>query len=121
MEQFSEKPPVVGESGEPVSEADRLWALAAHLCHVVGFSALGPLVIWLLKKDSSPFVADQAKEALNFQLSCLVTILLTAATCVLAPLAIVAVVGGMIYSILGGAEAYKGCQYRYPYTFRPIQ
>ena len=121
MDHFSEKPPVVGDPGAPVSETERLWALVAHLCHLVGFSVLGPLAIWLRKKDNSPFVADQAKEALNFQLSCLVTILLTAATCVLAPLAIVAVVGGIIYSILGGAEAYQGRQYRYPYTFRMVE
>lgn len=121
MQQFPEKPPVVSDTGEPVSEGERIWALAAHFCHLVGLSLLGPLVIWLLKKENSPFVADQAKEALNFQLCSLVTIVLTASTCALAPLTVVVVIGSFIYCILGGAEAYKGRKYRYPYTFRIIQ
>ncbi len=121
MQQFSEKPPVVSEPGEPVSEGERIWALAAHFSHLVGFWVFGPLVIWLLKKDVSWFVADQAKEALNFQLCCLLTIVLTASTCALAPLTVLIVIVSFIYGILGGAEAYKGRQYRYPYIFRFIQ
>lgn len=121
MQQSFEKPPVVSETGEPITEGERIWALATHFCHLVGLSVLGSLVIWLLKKDSSLFVADQAKEALNFQLCCLVLIVLTASTCALAPLTVVIVIGSFIYAILGGAEAYKGRQYRYPYTYRIIQ
>jgi uncharacterized protein len=81
---------------------------------------VGPLVIWLIKKDTSPFVDDQAKEALNFQLTCLIASLVTAASCVLAPLAIVLIVGGIVYGVIAGIEANKGNTYRYPYTFRMI-
>ena len=103
------------------SDDDRLWATLAHLSILLGLTTVvGPLVIWLIKKDTSPFVDDQAKEALNFQLTCLIASLVTAASCVLAPLAIVLIVGGIVYGVIAGIEANKGNTYRYPYTFRMI-
>ena len=104
-----------------VSDDDRLWATLAHLSILLGLTTIvGPLVIWLIQKDTSPFVDDQAKEALNFQLTCLIASLVTAVSCVLAPLAIVFIVGGIVYGIIAGIEANKGNSYRYPYTFRMI-
>jgi uncharacterized protein len=103
------------------TDDDRLWATLAHLSILLGVTTvLGPLVIWLIKKDKSPFVDDQAKEALNFQLSCLVASLVTTASCVLVPLALVVIIGGLVYGVIAGIEANKGNTYRYPYTFRMI-
>ena len=44
------------------------------LAHLLGalLGFLGPLIIWLVKKDDHPFVAEQSKEALNFQLTLLI-------------------------------------------------
>jgi uncharacterized protein len=104
-----------------VTDDDRLWATLAHLSILLGVTTvLGPLVIWLIKKDKSPFVDDQAKEALNFQLSCLLASLVTTASCVLVPLALVVIIGGIVYGVIAGIEANKGNTYRYPYTFRMI-
>ena len=104
-----------------VTDDDRLWATLAHLSILLGVTTvLGPLVIWLIKKDKSPFVDDQAKEALNFQLSCLLASLVTTASCVLIPLAVVVVVGGIVYGVIAGIDANRGNTYRYPYTFRMI-
>ena len=103
------------------SDDDRLWATLAHLSILLGLTTVvGPLVIWLIKKDTSPFVDDQAKEALNVQLTCLIASLVTAASCVLAPLAIVLIVGGIVYGVIAGIEASKVITYRYPYTFLMI-
>jgi uncharacterized Tic20 family protein len=60
-----------------VASQDRTWAAVAHLAaltgHLIPFGSLvGPLVIWLLKRDESPFVNEQGKEAVNFQLSTIV-------------------------------------------------
>src|SRR5438105_4208934 len=46
----------------------------AMLCHLLAIFThfLGPLLIWLIKKDSSPFVDDQGKESLNFQITMLI-------------------------------------------------
>lgn len=52
----------------------RTWATLAHVGGF-GFLLFGfghiiiPLVIWLLKGQSHPFVDDQARESLNFQIS----------------------------------------------------
>ena len=51
------------------SSNERTMALLAHLLPLLGFGFIAPLVIYLVKKDDSDFVADQAREALNFQIT----------------------------------------------------
>lgn len=111
---MDEKPPQV-----EVSSDDRMWAVLGHLAQFV-LPIFGPLVIWLVKKDDSAFIGDQAKEALNFQLAVTIVCTVSAATCVLSPLAIIVVVGGWVYSIMAAVEANKSVWYRYPYTIRMI-
>jgi uncharacterized Tic20 family protein len=99
--------------------------MLAHLSSVIaillgGLSFLGPLIVWIIKKDQSAFVADQGKEALNFQIAALIASLVCGATCVLLILVPVIVVANIVYSIIGAMEANKGVYYRYPYTFRLI-
>ncbi|MDP6555078.1 MAG: DUF4870 domain-containing protein [Pirellulaceae bacterium] len=102
------------------SDEDRMWAMFAHLSGLIGLSCLGPLIIWLVKKDSSAFVEDQAKEALNFQLTLLIAAIVLGATCIGVALLPVIVVGGIVYAVIGGMAANRGEIYRYPYTFRMI-
>lgn len=57
-----------------IAKEDRIWAIICHLSGLCGFlfplgNVVGPLVIWLVKRESSPYVAVHAKEALNFNLS----------------------------------------------------
>lgn len=99
------------------SSDDRTFATLAHVSYFV-FAPFGALLIWLLKKDSSPFVDEQAKEALNFQLAVLIVSLITAVTCI-GPL--IVAVGGMVYAIIATVEVSKGNNYRYPYTIRLIK
>jgi len=49
-----------GQYYQPTPD-DRTWAMLAHLSPLVGLGFIGPLVVWLIYKDKSPFVADQAK------------------------------------------------------------
>jgi uncharacterized Tic20 family protein len=114
-----DKPPYVP------TEEERTWAMLAHLSGLIasllgGLSPLGPLVVWLIKKDSSPFVADQAKEALNFQLAAFIAVLICILTCVGIVLAPVVGIGALVFAIIGGMEANKGVYYRYPYPIRLI-
>src|SRR4051812_28201730 len=65
-------PPITPLPGATSDE--RTWAMVAHLSafsgHFVPFGhVIGPLLVWLLKRDTSAFVNDQAKEALNAQIS----------------------------------------------------
>jgi uncharacterized Tic20 family protein len=108
---------------------ERTWGLLAHLSGLIaillgGMSFLGPLIVWLIKKDQSPFVADQAKEALNFQIAVFIALLIAGASvliCVGILLVPVVFIGSIVYSIIGAMEANKGVYYRYPYTIRLIQ
>ncbi len=97
-------------------------ALLAHILGVaLGF--LGPLIIWLVKKDQSAFVDDQGKEALNFQLTMLIGFLVAGATtfvCIGFVLLPALVVVNIVFCILGGMQANKGVAYRYPVNIRFI-
>jgi uncharacterized Tic20 family protein len=93
------------------------------LCHLLGIFTgfLGPLIVWLIKKDTSPFVNDQGKEALNFQLVCLIAILPCFLGFCLAPFLIIALqIFRITFSIIGTVNANKGIAYRYPLTWRMI-
>ena len=61
----------------PLSQDERTWGMLCHLSAFAGYvfpfgGIVGPLVVWLIKKDEMPFVDDQGKEALNFQISVLI-------------------------------------------------
>lgn len=111
------------------TEDERTWALIAHLSGLIasmlgGLSFLGPLIVWLIKKDQSPFVADQAKEALNFQIAVFIALLISALSifiCVGFILLPLVGIGALVFSIIAALEANKGVYYRYPYTIRLIQ
>jgi len=117
-EYSNESPPNVTQV--EVTQDEKLWALLAHLSGIVGLGVIAPLVIWLIKKEESAFIEDQAKEALNFQLAAMITALVCSATCVLSPLVIVIAVGALVYAIIAAIDSNKGIAYRYPYTFRMI-
>jgi len=99
--------------------------MLAHLSSVIaillgGMTFLGPLIVWVIKKDQSVFVADQGKEALNFQIAVLLASLICGVTCILAILIPVIYVANIVFSIMAAMEANKGVYYRYPYTIRLI-
>ncbi|MCA9124207.1 MAG: DUF4870 domain-containing protein [Planctomycetales bacterium] len=89
----SEKVPPVKSAEFSFSDDDRTWGMLAHLSYfltfVIGVSCVAPLVIWVIKKDTSEFIEDQAKEALNFQLSAFIVSLVLAATVCGIPLILV--------------------------------
>jgi uncharacterized Tic20 family protein len=101
---------------QPTSD-DRTWGMLAHISQLVGLGFIGPLVVWLMYKDKSPFVSDQAKEALNFNLCVLLMSLLLIPTCI-GPM--ILGIGALVYAIIAAMEANKGVWYRYPYIFRMI-
>ncbi|MEW6113824.1 MAG: DUF4870 domain-containing protein, partial [Thermodesulfobacteriota bacterium] len=51
------------------------WGMLCHLSALLGLvlisfgHILGPLVVWLFKKNDDPFIDEQGKESLNFQIS----------------------------------------------------
>ena len=62
------------EASQVDTRDQNMWAMLCHLSALAGFiiplgNVIGPLVIWMIKKDVYPLVDDQGKEALNFQIS----------------------------------------------------
>ncbi len=121
---------------------ERNWAMFAHLSGVIigvlgaattlpAWGFIGPLVIWLIKKDQSPFVSDQAKEALNFCITLgigmfvlwLVALVLvwTIIVPILVGVAMVGIgIGAIVLMIMAAVKASEGQLYRYPFTLRLI-
>lgn len=99
-----------------VSSDDKSTALLLHLLSlVVGF--LGPLIIWLSKRDQSPFIDHHGKTALNFQISLFVYWIGTfLAIFLIVGLLIVPVllVIQILFPILAAVAANRGEYYRYP-------
>ena len=112
-------------SGGVASQEDRTLALLTHLSGIIlGF--IVPLVIWLINKDKpdKDFLNDQAKEALNFQITILIGyVISTILTAILigALLMLVVWVANLILCILAGVKANEGVAYRYPFALRLIK
>lgn len=114
--------------GEPVEDAstttdeEELWGM---LCHIAAFAGLvipfgnivGPLVIWLIKKDEMPFVDEHGKEAVNFNITvaivlvfCFILTFLFIGILLLPILGIVF----LIFTIIAAVKASNGESYEYP-------
>ena len=112
-------------AGSAATQEDRTLAMLTHLSGIIlGF--IVPLVIWLTNKDKSDkgWLNDQAKEALNFQITILLAYIAgTVLTIILiGPLiSLAAWVVSVIFSIIGGLKANEGVAYRYPFALRLIK
>ncbi len=109
-------------TGEGPTKDEKLLAVLAHILPLaVGF--LAPLVIWLVKKDESAFIDDQAKEALNFQISMFIYVMASFLLCfVFIGFLLLPAVGifGLIVMILAAVNSNDGIRYRYPLCIRFI-
>ena len=107
----------------PESDDAKTMAMLAHLLAIfTGF--LGPLIIWLIKKDQSPFVNQEGKEALNFQLTLLIAYVVGGVTaCLVIGFFILAAasIAGIVFCILAAMTVSKGLPYRYPVCIRFIK
>lgn len=97
----------------------------AVITHLGGtlFSVFPALIVWLLKKEDSPFVGEHAREALNFQISLLIGYVISSILMVILIgflLAGILWVANIVLCILAAIAASKGEEYRYPFTLRLI-
>jgi uncharacterized Tic20 family protein len=129
---------VVPSAPPPANSEQRNWAMAAHLCGILwlfgsgGFffapfgmfglgAVIGPFIIWKTKGEAMPFVAEQARESLNFQL----TVFLLGIACwvlawVLIGFVLMWILGvvNFILVIIAAINVSDGKSYRYPFCFR---
>ncbi len=106
----------------------RTWGMFCHLAALAYFiplgHILGPLIVWLVKRDEFPFVNDQGKESLNFQITISIAyavaaiLIVTVIGCVLLP---AVVVTNIVFVILAAIAANEGKPYRYPICIRFIK
>jgi len=114
---------------------EKTWALIGHLSAFSAFitgvgCVIGPLVVWLVKRDTMPFAADQAREALNFNITAalvgcalvLFSIVTFGLGLLLAvPLGFVLAIGWFVLTIIAALKANEGVAYRYPFTLRLVK
>ena len=113
----------------PVDQAVRNTAVAAHLSTFAGLvvpfgSVIGPLAVWLTRRDRDPFIDQAGREALNFGISIAVygSVLLVAALMLVGiPLLIMGVVAWVVLASLAAVKASQGQTYRYPLTMRFVR
>jgi uncharacterized Tic20 family protein len=130
----AEEPEVVEKekTGKELNKDARMWAMICHLGGLGGLipvvpvigSVIAPLIIWQVKKDEDPFIDEQGKEALNFQISILIYALVSGLLCfacvgfVLLP---AVYIFDLIFLLIAAVKANDGHHYRYPLTIRFVK
>jgi uncharacterized protein len=112
-----------------LSETERNWAMFCHLAAFAGFfvpfgGVIGPLVIWLSKRDDSTWVNENGKASLNFQLSMLMYMILVIPLCLILigiPLLIILGTLKIVFIIIASVKASKGQEFKYPLAIPFIQ
>lgn len=117
-------------TGSP-QKTERTLGMLCHLLAFCGFTCIpfaniiGPLVLWLIKKDDSAFVNDQGKESVNFQIT--VTLGFVICLCLMpvggigGVLALVLMIVNVVFIIIAMIKANGGEMYRYPFAIRLVK
>lgn len=108
---------------------ERQWAMLCHMSAMLMYATviggfIAPLIIWLLKRDEMPFVADQGRETLNFQITTLLELVLGALLCLI--LIGFVIIGAVLVfhftvTIIATVRSSEGVRYRYPLCWRVLR
>ncbi len=116
-------------SDNQITNDDKNWGMFSHLSALVGFiipfgNILGPLLIWQIKGKESAFIATEAKEALNFQITMLIGFII----CFVLMFVVIGLflvwilaLADLILLIMAAVSASKGQPYRYPFALRLVK
>ena len=118
MESHTEK-----VSNPIVNDNDRILALILYIVSLF-FPILGPLIIWLIKKDESEFIDYHGREYFNFLISIILySIVSVILAFLLVGILLIYIVGiySFVMTIIAAVKAYDGQYYRIPYTLRILQ
>ena len=116
--------------GDHPTKDERTWAMLCHFSTLFIFlgipfsNILAPLIIWLIKKEEMPFLNDQGKEVVNFQITMTICILVSALFCIILigiPFLIGLLIYNFIITIVAAISANDGKSYRYPINLRLIK
>ena len=109
-----------------IDQEDKLFSMFCHLSALLGYflpfgNIIGPLIIWFIKKDVSEIVNHQGKEAINFQLTVTVGVLISIPLCFIL-IGFIFLIGlaifDIVFIIIAAVKSYDGHQYEYPLSFK---
>ncbi len=112
------------------AKEEQNWAMICHLAALSGFivpfgNVLGPLIVWLMKKDTMPLVDQHGKESLNFQITVTIAMVISIVLMfVLIGILLVFIVGigALVLTILAAVKVSNGqLDYKYPFALRLIK
>lgn len=104
----------------PPTNEEKTMAILSHVLTIV-FPILAPLIIYLIKKNESQYIAYHAKESLNFQIT--IMILIFALIITIIGIFLVWIIGivALVFVIIATIRASEGKLYRYPFALRLIK
>lgn len=110
----------------PTAEVTKDAKTMALLCHVLAIFTgfLGPLILWIIKKDENAFIDYHGKEALNFQITVLIAAIVSGVltiVCVGFFLLAAVGIGNIVFCIIASLKANAGELYRYPVSIRLVK
>ena len=111
-----------------VTPDEKNWAVFCHLAALAGFiipfgNIFGPLVVWVIKKEEMPFVDHQGKEALNFQITFSIAMVISLILMIVVIGIFTSIVLGIAWIVIvvkAGLAVSEGKVYHYPFTVRFI-
>ena len=126
------EPQASDPTAAPQADHDKNARNLAVLCHLFGLlglmvppcNVIGPLLIWLLKKEEHPFIEDQGREALNFQITFTIALMASVfLVLVYVGVLLLAILGivDLILIIMASSAASRGEHYRYPFSIKFLQ
>jgi uncharacterized protein len=107
----------------PPSGNYKIWSMLSHLSALFGVGIILPLVVYLAMRKESEYVAENAREALNFHISVFIYVLCCIPlmfVLVGIPLAILIGIASLVFAIIAAVKASDGRCYRYPLTLRLV-
>jgi uncharacterized Tic20 family protein len=119
MEPFLEQPPAIPPKGN-----DKIWSMLSHLSALLGVGIILPLIVYLAMRNESEYLAENAKEALNFHISILIYCVCCIPLVFIVigiPILILIGICSLILAIIATIKASEGGCYRYPLTLRLVK
>ena len=112
---------------EKNKKQEKTWGMLCHLTALSQFIGIpfghliGPLVIWLIKKDEYPFVNEQGKASLNFQLSMTIYAIIAGILCLVVIgifLLIAIAIADLVLIIIASVKVSNDEKFVYPFTIQ---
>ncbi len=113
---------------EEMNKDVRMWAMICHLSALVGYiipfgNIIGPLVVWQVKKDESPFIDEHGREAVNFQIAYMIYAIIPLLLSIILigiPLLLILAIAQVVFVIIAAIKANSGESYKIPFIFRLV-